>query len=457
MTAIEFQPVENVNAGEMAEAGHLQELDDATFEPQARIEQTGDFRQSEAIQTKLSALMEGAGAESEGRSAAPAGATEVPAVTGFGSAKEAAPDAGALAPKTGDDSYIKVDPDTGETSGAIGTGGGADEPGHSVSARIAPTGVLQRTTRPEATEMRPVYRLDDQDGRAGPVAIPSGGTISEKPALTPGSGGRDAGEAQSPFGPRDLAERQFADQAVDALGYGMIGMRSRGGEGSAHGVGAMGAGGHGVGGLYNNTKQDAGVHSSSGGGAPVHGYGPASKGDGSIFGWLETSPSGETSGHSGTSNDNCGSTTERLVTVAEGSVSNGGSGTGIVSCGGNTGFTVSWGTKDGSTFVKVGKYGNTIDGGSPMPYTGNWSGGKYQPGDPGTIGGKNGENDSGRLMPVVRNSGMGYQGGGGGGNSTDGTSVWDDGNWYGGIFGGGGVFPESGGALPIDPIPHDKI
>ena len=92
---------------------------------------------------------------------------------------------------------------------------------------------------------------------------------------------------------------------------------------------------------------------------------------------------------------------------------------------------------------------NTLEGGSPMPYTGNWSAGKQEPRDPGVVGGKTEEiKESGHFAPVVSHDGSGGGGGNGGGGD---PSIWDDGNWYGGIFGGGTVFPDSGGPLPIDP------
>jgi hypothetical protein len=160
---------------------------------------------------------------------------------------------------------------------------------------------------------------------------------------------------------------------------------------------------------------------------------------------------GPTYAEKGNSKTGCNSTGQRMYDAANTSSSTGGSGMSIVNCGKGKGVRMSW----DSSGVKVQIMEYNVDGGSPMPYTGNWSGGKSDPKDPGTIGGADKENDNGKLMPVLRHGGRGYQGGGG--NGTEDPSPWDDGNWYGGIFSGGGVHTDSGGGLPIDPLPHDRV
>ena len=59
MGQIEFPPLENPEAGEGAEDNAARKLDDATLEPRAIVEQTGDFKQSEAIQISLETVMVG--------------------------------------------------------------------------------------------------------------------------------------------------------------------------------------------------------------------------------------------------------------------------------------------------------------------------------------------------------------------------------------------------------------
>jgi hypothetical protein len=81
------------------------------------------------------------------------------------------------------------------------------------------------------------------------------------------------------------------------------------------------------------------------------------------------------------------------------------------------------------------KKSNTPEEGNPMPYTGSGHWGNDKPRDPGTIGGATEEiRESGNFAPVVMKGG---KSGGGGSNAGDDPSIWDDGNWYGGIFGGG--------------------
>jgi hypothetical protein len=58
MDMSEFEPQENPESGEGSEEPEGQELNDATFEPLAYIEQTGGYQQAEAIQRDFSALMD---------------------------------------------------------------------------------------------------------------------------------------------------------------------------------------------------------------------------------------------------------------------------------------------------------------------------------------------------------------------------------------------------------------
>jgi len=57
MDAMEIQPQDALRAGDTSESTETRALDDATFEPGAHLEQTGDFRQAEAIQTNLETVM----------------------------------------------------------------------------------------------------------------------------------------------------------------------------------------------------------------------------------------------------------------------------------------------------------------------------------------------------------------------------------------------------------------
>ncbi len=69
---LDFRSQETAGSGENPEQAAARRLDDATFEPQALVEQTGDYRQSEAIQENFSALVDNAAnrtAETSGKPA----------------------------------------------------------------------------------------------------------------------------------------------------------------------------------------------------------------------------------------------------------------------------------------------------------------------------------------------------------------------------------------------------
>jgi hypothetical protein len=58
MDKIQLLPQEASEAGEASEQVENQSLNDATFEPRAYVEQVGDYRQAEAIQTSLTAVVD---------------------------------------------------------------------------------------------------------------------------------------------------------------------------------------------------------------------------------------------------------------------------------------------------------------------------------------------------------------------------------------------------------------
>jgi hypothetical protein len=76
---IEVQPVETGKSGEGSEQEATQKLDDATFEPRTYIEQTGDYKQAEAIQASFVTLVENtASATADASEQAPAGESAYP-------------------------------------------------------------------------------------------------------------------------------------------------------------------------------------------------------------------------------------------------------------------------------------------------------------------------------------------------------------------------------------------
>src|SRR5512136_1539013 len=62
---IEALTPETAESGESSEQAAARRLDDATFEPQALIEQTGDYRQAEQLQGGLEDMIRSAGEGSD--------------------------------------------------------------------------------------------------------------------------------------------------------------------------------------------------------------------------------------------------------------------------------------------------------------------------------------------------------------------------------------------------------
>jgi hypothetical protein len=127
-----------------------------------------------------------------------------------------------------------------------------------------------------------------------------------------------------------------------------------------------------------------------------------------------------------TSKDSGSSTTERLLVISE--ISNGKGGTGLFRIHGKDGWwVINWSGGD----LVMWKVKNTVDGVSPIPYTGGAAQGT-QP-NPQTIGGKDVE--SGHYTPLVTIGGKTVSGGGVSGEP---GTEWDEGHWYGGLFGSAG-------------------
>jgi hypothetical protein len=512
MCAMELQPLEGARA-EGAEAAQTQDLNEATFEPEARIEQAGDYKQSEAIQAGFTAVVDttasaavhayagetahageapaGVAALADnsertagGRPAAdgaalearteytpldlsgalgiPRGASETGGLPGVKtpSADAGAPVKGVIAEEPSEAGQIKFDPDTGQVSGFIPSGDGEETRNSSVALRKPESNGepgLAEGTMSRKTELDPAAL--DRAGAYSPRPI--GRDVSDEPtAMKQTSGGNKEG-FQNPSGPQELANQRFADQALNALGVGTQGAIT-GGRGVVVGQAGLAAG----------ADQDyAGVDLSTKHGAAVHHYGsgkigveqeedseepPANDGPAPL-----TDPHGiqatDSEGNEGKGTNSVGSVTtimegDRLFwiqTLDQDKHSK------------NMGDVETYKHEyvlfkhDTGNYTAVRVY-NSIDAGNPMPYTGNWTGGKFNPKDPGTSGGKSAGDDSGRVMPVIRHSGMGRQGAGGN-NATDDTSVHDDGHYYGGIFGGGGIILSDNQPGAVDPIQGGEI
>jgi hypothetical protein len=328
----------------------------------------------------------------------------------------------------------KIDPDTGQVKPPTG-GSNPNSNNDTNESEAGPSASLGAVTTnlniKGITEDSPP-RFERPENRDGAVSMLPEVHVSDKPPALASSNRQDAAY-RGAFGPQELNDR-FAEQALNAIGMGANGFianKSAGTSGTAHGYGPGAPEGK-MPGLGNSEADQNKGFGSSGGGAPVHGYGPGSKGEDAPGMEFYYYPADDSNG-----------TGEKII--------KGGYEQTGATC--ETNVNAKTGTKEVVCQDKNGIYimtfGYLVEGGNSMPYTGSWSGGAFHPKDPGTIGGAGPENDSGKFMPVIRNSGLGYQGGGR--NSTDEPSKWDDGNWYGGIFGGGGNNLSDNQVL-IDPI-----
>jgi hypothetical protein len=337
----------------------------------------------------------------------------------------------------------KVDSDTGMVKNPSKNDGAASAPGSPPSVFLD----KQSWTRVED-------RHPSEPRRDGPpeMAKPGGDTKGEhvpyvpRSEASPTASGKQGhgGQSDSALGPQELAHDRLAELALNALGLGASGV---------------------ITGAY------AGGSQSSSSGAPVHQYGHGSVGEVDQIEDDEEPPENNgpaplTDPDGVTSSDSGGHGTETVGSVKVYGSEKGPGGTTpqdryeSTNPGAKPDFVQSF---FGETYtIYTDKNGNrsafiwnTVDGGNPMPYTGNWSGGRYTPKDPSTIGGNDKENDSGRLMPVLRQGGQGYQGGGN--NATDEPGMNDEGKFYGGIFGGGGIILSDNQPGVVDPIQGGEI
>jgi hypothetical protein len=487
---LQSQPMKIENPNEAAETAQTQELDEATYTPEARIEQTGDFKQSEAIQVSFTAVVDSTAAADANEDAVPKGEAQEAAPMeikgsgerdtvrgnqprpadgpfsrdGGGSAEggenitpinlpnirhEALPGKGQITPKTGDGSGLKIDPVTGQVEGSMDGTGTETETQTNISAtmRNAEPGLgINRNTDQLSDVPPPQARPKDQ----GKVShMPIGPDVTDEPTTMKNPEKGMAGESKNRISPQQLIDDRFAEQANNAISNGPAGFES------------------GMSGL--NTAFQAeypGFHSSRSG-PPVHNYGHTTGDVDQVEDDEEppenTGPAPLTDPDGIQATDNSGEGTDSVGSVESHGEEGDGDSTAMMYVDANP-DSLNVGTvqetmsgHDYSLYLdKNGNYTalhqNSIDYGNPMPYTGGYGGGE-KPKDPGTIGGKPGEEDNPKFMPVIRNSGLGYQAGGGI-NSTDGPSVWDDGNWYGGIFGGGSKILSDNQPGVIDPKAH---
>ena len=183
-------------------------------------------------------------------------------------------------------------------------------------------------------------------------------------------------------------------------------------------------------------------------GLPMHNYGPGMYGEGSNKDGTPELP-GMVIGGGDTltaevNEEECAGAATRVEEVS--SFRENDTGTYILDCGGGDVYIY-----DGSTKTWTSQYGQDIDGTQPIPYTGKmfYEGNPEEELKKDHTGGH--DEDSGHVMPMVSIDGHDQ-----GPGRADPGELDDTGRAYGGISGTPKMHPDSGGALPIDPIPASQ-
>ena len=314
-------PIESqIESGE-SRGSEQQSLNDATFEPQSFVEQTSDYKQSEAVQQNFETLV-GNTTATENTADIPATAKdEVSDGKSKGTAKDPLTGKGGESQSGssgGESSDNPVMDQTAEDKTPVVEISDSKKVGHGPGTEVPPS---------EIDGNDPVYEMDTENPDPA-------GAVNEIPAQPVGN--------SSDIGPQRLGDDQLPEELKGPLGMGVRG----------------------------SGNKKPGTVPKSGGGPPVGQHGSGSRGKGPATKNVTTgyTKDGEYfhSDHGGSSQD-CGVTvskTQDLINL------HGKNHTAVVEC------------TDGSTYFLSSK-GNTFDGDQPMPYTGNWGGGeKPNPDEP---------------------------------------------------------------------------
>jgi hypothetical protein len=320
--AVEEAITETVEAEQVEQAAEAeQSLEDATYDAGAHVEQSGNFEQAEQAETTLTTVVdEIVDAADQVSAQTSTRGQEVDPVTG-----ESKPSGGATGGETeaaqADEEILQVEPVEKDAQMDAAVDRVATEAKSTLPDDDAVVNVVEPSEETPATEGEKTT-LPVEDGVAAPTAEAT----------------HDV-EAQA-LGPEKLPETRKMP-----VGMGKNGALFPAGAGVKTG-GSMPAGGK-----------------TSGGGAPVGNYGSGSRGTK----WGGTM-SGTSGYFSGTSKTSCESTKDRVEDLAKIS---GGSGDISVVCDNGDWYSITWDENGVQTMLYF--KGMTLDGVTPMPYTGNWS------------------------------------------------------------------------------------
>jgi hypothetical protein len=387
------EAVETVDAEEAFEAEE-QAMDDATHDPGARVEETQDFAQAEAVETEMVEVLEDTEAK-------PEETTEEAVVEAESIVEYEAQESTADAVEETEASSI---PMLGSESEGMVT---PDEPQGQYRDPLTGKGYGEQTqssdeSEPEAEEYVMAEPLDEAEGiqvQAEGVTTTqtqepqSDGTLAD-PGLIDGNEPSyqvdpEAGDISGSIGTQDGVNDDLTGE-LDPQRLGPENLPQN--EKLPVGMGPNGALFPGGGKLPGGKGGPPQGSKTNGGGPPVGNYGGGSKGNGKGKSG-KTTYWGVNDGQSfeGSSNDSCEKETvkqsKRSEITSDGNV--------IIDCGNGTQYQLYW---ENGGDIEVSKRGMTLDGGTPMPYTGNWSWGEDP--DPDTpIGGV--DHEAGKVFPVL--------------------------------------------------------
>ena len=405
------QPEEIIEASDEPEAEE-QSLEDATYEADAHVEQSGDFEQSEQVETAITDIVDTLIEE-------PAQASEQESQI----ARDIDPDTGESKPSGSAPAETSVEE---EDPIVLDEGQGENEP----PDEGLPEAVKEEDNLGKSDEEADVAS-DAADARRDgevyeedmdSVIVTNDTTESqtatvEHPVGIVNEGDFDADQLEPP-----QIERHLPEEEILAEGLGKHGLIP----GAVDGKKLPGGGGD-YPGLGKGT---------SGGGPPVGGSGVGSKGETSYYIHRDRTD-GTESDQSGGTSASCQSTKDHVSDIATMSSNSGESGKAHISCEDGTEYFIYWDEKG----IEVSK-GYLVDGNQPMPFTGSYGDGDGLPPDTSHKP-PQGPDREANFLQMVAGGGMdpkAYFGYGSSGSSTfspsGGSDEDDSGHFYGGLSGG---------------------
>ncbi|MBC8508093.1 MAG: hypothetical protein ISR58_05285 [Anaerolineales bacterium] len=414
-----IQPEDNMEISEEIEAPSEEEqsLEEATYEAEAHVEQSGNFEQSEAVETAMTDVIDSIIEEPAQESVEePKMTQDVDPVTGQSKPSDGGTEEGGSDMSGADEEpSLVVDEDQSENEAPAGSAvdESEDQPGGDTEADVASDAAKARREGEEYADDKDTAMVTDDTAEPGIATV-------EKPAELVEDEVLDTGQIDQP-----QIERQLPQDEILAAGMAKHGLIPGEEQGKA---GAAGAEGEGYPGLGKGT---------SGGGPPMMGKSGKSETEGKGY-------------HSGKSET--GRWLDKKAMENE---------DGVVVEPDGQGFWEQDGDGDwhyveyqhddedppdaGTPPEPGGVYGLTPDGDTPMPYTGSFGDGDGLPPDTSHKPPEGPDREASFLRMVAsgKTDTKSYYGYGSSGSATfspsGGGDTDDSGKYYGGLFGGGSI------------------